>query len=86
MSIAQEHFWVFDHLLPDLPLFNIPYLVRLVGILDVATLEQSFNALIERHEALRTTFASVDEQLVQVIASTLHMRLAVRDLREGTRD
>jgi amino acid adenylation domain-containing protein len=80
-SIAQEHFWVFDQLLPDLPLFNIPYVVRLMGILDVATLEQSFNALIERHEALRTTFASVDEQLVQVIAPTLHMRLAVRDLR-----
>jgi amino acid adenylation domain-containing protein len=81
-SIAQEHFWVFDQLLPDLPLFNIPYVVRLVGVLDVATLEQSFNAIIERHEALRTTFASVDEQLVQVIVPTLHMRLTVRDLRE----
>src|SRR5262249_56871929 len=81
-SIAQEHFWVFDQLLPDLPLFNIPYVVRLMGILDVATLEQSFNAIIERHEALRTTFASVDEQLVQVIVPTLHMRLTVRDLRE----
>jgi aspartate racemase len=64
-----------------LPLFNIPYVVRLVGGLDVATLEQSFNVIIERHEALRTTFASVDEQLVQVIAPTLHMRLTVRDLR-----
>jgi len=80
-SIAQEHFWVFDQLLPDLPLFNIPYVVRLVGALDMAALEQSFNALIERHEALRTTFASVDEQLVQVIAPAWHMRLTVRDLR-----
>jgi amino acid adenylation domain-containing protein len=80
-SIAQEHFWVFDQLLPNLPLFNIPYIVRLMGRFDVATLERSFNALIERHESLRTTFASVDEQLVQVIAPTLHMRLAVQDLR-----
>ncbi len=80
-SIAQEHFWVFDQLLPNLPLFNIPYVVRLVGVLDAATLEQSFNVVIERHEALRTTFASVDEQLVQIIAPTLHMPLTVQDLR-----
>ena len=35
----------FDHLLPGLPLFNIPYVVRLVGILNVAVLEQSFNEI-----------------------------------------
>ena len=81
-SIAQEHFWVFDQLFPALPLFNIPYVVRLTGVLKVEALEQSFTAIIERHEALRTTFASVDGQLVQVIAPTLHMRLTVRDLRE----
>ena len=80
-SIAQEHFWVFDQLLPGLPLFNIPYVVRLVGALDMAVLEQSFNEIIRRHEALRTTFASVDGQLVQVIAPTWHMPLTVRDLR-----
>ena len=30
-SIAQEHFWLFDQVLPGLPLFNIPYVVRLAG-------------------------------------------------------
>ena len=68
-SIAQEHFWLFDQALPGLPLFNIPYVVRLVGTLNVAVLEQSFNEILRRHEALRTTFATVDGQLVQVIAA-----------------
>jgi amino acid adenylation domain-containing protein len=80
-SIAQEHFWFFDQLLPGLPLFNIPYLVRLQGALNIEVLEQSFHEIIRRHEALRTTFATVNGQLVQVIASTLYMPLTVRDLR-----
>jgi amino acid adenylation domain-containing protein len=80
-AIAQEHFWFFDQALPGLPLFNIPYVVRLVGTLNVAVLEQSFHEIIQRHEALRTTFTTVDGQLVQVIAPTMHMPLTVTDLR-----
>jgi len=80
-SIAQEHFWVFDQLLPDLPLFNIPYVMRLEGVLDVAVLEQSFNEIIRRHEALRTTFTTVEGQLVQVISPTLPITLPITDLR-----
>ena len=50
------------------------------GALHTAALEQSFNEIIRRHEALRTTFATVEGQLVQVIAPTVHMPLTVRDL------
>jgi non-ribosomal peptide synthetase component F len=80
-SIGQEHFWVFDQVLPGLPLFNITYVARLEGALNRAVLAQSFNEIIRRHEALRTTFAIVDGQLVQVIAPSLSMPLTVRDLR-----
>jgi amino acid adenylation domain-containing protein len=80
-SIAQEHFWLFDQALPGLPLFNIPYVVRLVGALDIAVLEQSFQEIIQRHEALRTTFTTIDGQLVQVITPTMPMSLTVIDLR-----
>ena len=88
-AIAQEHFWLFEQVLPGLPLFNIPYVVRLLGALNVAVLEQSFNEILRRHEALRTTFATVDGQLVQIIAPTVPMPLTVRDLRvlpEGERE
>jgi amino acid adenylation domain-containing protein len=80
-AIAQEHFWLFEQALPGLPLFNIPYVVRLLGALNVAALGQSFDEMLRRHEALRTTFTRVDGQLVQVIAPPLHMDLRVRDLR-----
>src|SRR5207247_11305277 len=80
-SIAQEHFWLFDQLLPGLPLFNIPYVVCLRGALNVAVLEQSFDEMIRRHEVLRTTFATIDGQLVQIVAPPWHMTLTVRDLQ-----
>jgi hypothetical protein len=50
-------------------------------VLNTSVLEQSFNEIIRRHEALRTTFASVHGQLVQVIAPALSMSLIARDLR-----
>jgi hypothetical protein len=62
-------------------LFNIPSIMCLEGALNVGVLEQSCNEIIRRHEALRTTFAIVNGQLVQVIAPTQHMALTVRDLR-----
>jgi amino acid adenylation domain-containing protein len=80
-SIAQEHFWLFDQLLPGLPLFNIPYVVRMQGTLNVAVLEQSFNEMIRRHEVLRTTFATIDGQLVQIVAPPWPMTLTVHDLQ-----
>jgi amino acid adenylation domain-containing protein len=88
-AIAQEHFWLFEQVLPGLPLFNIPYVIRLLGALNVAVLQQSFEELLRRHEALRTTFATVDGQLVQIISPTVHMPLTVQDLRvlpEGERE
>lgn len=80
-AIAQEPFWLFDQMLPGLPLFNIPCVVRLVGPLDVVLLKRSLAEIISRHEALRTTFTSVDGQLLQIIAPTMRMPLTVYDLR-----
>jgi hypothetical protein len=78
---VQEHFWVFDQVFHGLSLFNIPYVVRLQGALNTVVLEQCFNEIIRRHEALRTTFATVEGQLAQIISPTLSMPLTVRDLR-----
>jgi amino acid adenylation domain-containing protein len=80
-SIAQEHMWSIDQALQGLPLFNILYTMRLQGSCNVAILQQSCHEIIRRHEALRTTFAVVDGQLVQVTAPTLSLSLTVADLR-----
>jgi amino acid adenylation domain-containing protein len=79
-SIAQEHIWIVDQVFQGLSLFNILYAMRLQGICHIATLQQSCDEIIRRHEALRTTFATVGGRLVQVIAPTLSVPVTVVDL------
>jgi amino acid adenylation domain-containing protein len=80
LTMTQEHLWDLDRLLPGAPFSNMPYAVRLTGVLNVAALEQSFNEIIKRHAALRTTFTTVAGQPVQVVAPTLHLPVPVEDL------
>ncbi len=82
LSFAQQRLWFLDQLTPGLPGYNIPTTVRLSGPLDAAALSQSFAALIARHEALRTTFASTAGEPQQLIAPTLHFDLPTIDLRD----
>jgi amino acid adenylation domain-containing protein len=80
-SIAQEHIWAFDRLLPGVPVFTMRHGVLLSGPLDVAALQQSIDALVRRHEALRTTFAIADGPPAQVIADDVKVTVSVDDLR-----
>jgi non-ribosomal peptide synthase protein (TIGR01720 family) len=81
MSFAQERVWALTQFEPDSPAFNITTPYRLSGPLDVTVLERSLNELVRRHAVLRTTFANVDGQPVQVTAPSLTLRLAVQDMR-----
>jgi len=80
VSVVQEQLWVFEQLLPGMPLFNISYAMRLTGTLDIGALEQSYNEIIRRHETLRTTFVSVDGRPMQAITPALHLSMPVVDL------
>ena len=60
----------------------MPVVLRFVGTLDVAVLEQSCQALVDRHELLRTHFPSVDGQPTQVIAPDVDLTLPVIDLQQ----
>ncbi len=74
LSFAQERLWFLDQLDPGTPTYNMPLMLTLRHI-DAAALSRSMNALIERHEALRTTIGLVDGQLVQRITSRLEIPL-----------
>jgi amino acid adenylation domain-containing protein len=82
LSFAQQRLWFLDQLQPGSAFYNLPAAVRLTGTLDVAALEQSFNEIVRRHEALRTTFTSQDGRPSQIIAPSLHLTVPVEDLVE----
>ncbi len=80
VSFAQQRLWFLDQMQPGSSLFNLPLSIRINGALNVEALQQTLNEIISRHETLRTTFASVDEEPVQVISPTASLRLRIVDL------
>src|SRR5581483_9356167 len=84
LSFAQRRLWFLDQLEPGNPLYNIPQMIRMRGNLDLAALEKAINEVVRRHEALRTTFATEDNEPVQVIASQLHINITVIDVSGST--
>jgi hypothetical protein len=80
-SFAQQRLWFLDQLFPGNTFYNVAAALRLKGSLNTSALEETFNEIVRRHEALRTTFRMLDGQPVQVIAPSLTIPLPVVDLR-----
>ncbi|MCW6052944.1 amino acid adenylation domain-containing protein [Lyngbya sp. CCAP 1446/10] len=80
LSLAQQQMWLLSQLDPNNPSYSELEALRLKGFLNVVALEQSINKIIQRHEALRTNFVTVDGQPVQVIATSLTLKMSVVDL------
>jgi len=80
LSFAQERLWFLTELDPDNPSYTVPFALRLTGDLDVAALEKTINAIVERHETLRTTFAAVDGEPFQFVSSAETTVLKLIDL------
>jgi amino acid adenylation domain-containing protein/non-ribosomal peptide synthase protein (TIGR01720 family)/FkbM family methyltransferase len=88
VSFSQRRLWFVQQLDPRSPIYNMPYVLRVGGALDVVALERALAELARRHEPLRTVFAEVDGEPVQVIRDPAPMAVPVTDLRalpEGTR-
>lgn len=81
LSFGQQRLWFLDQLEPGSAAYNVPAAVRLKAQLNVAALEQSLNEVVRRHEVLRTTFATVEGQPVQIIAPSLTLTVPVIDLQ-----
>jgi amino acid adenylation domain-containing protein/FkbM family methyltransferase len=80
-SFAQSRLWFLHQFDPTTSVYNIPAPMRIKAPLDVGALRRSLNEIVRRHETLRTTFASVDGEPVQVIAPDAEVALEVVDLR-----
>jgi amino acid adenylation domain-containing protein len=76
-SFAQRRMWILELLEPGSSAYHVPLALRLRGAFDVAALERAVEALIARHESLRTTFDEEDGELVQVVHSPYRARIPV---------
>ena len=89
VSYAQKGLWLTSRFDADSAAYNIPGAFRLTGALKVDVLERSLNEIVRRHEALRTTFAMIEERLVQVVYPERYLQIEtveLEHLRAGERD
>lgn len=80
LSFAQERLWFMDKLEPGASVYNVPEAFRLKGSLNTIALERSIKEIVRRHESLRTTFAEVDGEPVQIVAPQPNPDFAITDL------
>ncbi|PZU94481.1 MAG: non-ribosomal peptide synthetase [Pseudanabaena sp.] len=77
VSFAQQRMWFLQQFEHNNATYNIPIVYRISGLLEIAILEKSLVALVKRHEILRTSFISVNEQIVCAIAETIPLPFTV---------
>ncbi|WP_404791157.1 SDR family NAD(P)-dependent oxidoreductase [Altericista sp. CCNU0014] len=82
LSFAQQRLWFMDRLQPGDSSHTIAQAVRLIGTLQVTALEQSFQEIANRHEALRTTFSLQNGQAVQIVHPHLALEMMQIDLQD----
>jgi amino acid adenylation domain-containing protein len=81
LSCGQEQLWFIDRFAPGQPVYNIPLAIGLTGQLDQAALSRAIDALVARHEALRTRLvAAPDGRPAQVIDPPGPQPLTLTDL------
>lgn len=80
LSFSQERLWFLHQLEPDLTAYHLAYGYLLKGPLDTALLRQAFAQVIDRHEALRTSFHSFNGRPYQQIAAEVPLPVTITDL------
>ncbi|GAB2781049.1 non-ribosomal peptide synthetase [Amycolatopsis magusensis] len=83
LSSAQRRLWFLARLRPDDPEYNSAFALRLTGELDTGALAAALRSLVARHEPLRTTFAEVDGEPVQLIGQPYEVALPIADVAAG---
>jgi amino acid adenylation domain-containing protein len=80
LSYAQHRLWFIDQLEKTSVQYHIPAALRLRGKLNYAALRYAINAVVHRHESLRTSFVEIEGHAAQVIAPALEVAVPLTDL------
>src|ERR1019366_7074489 len=78
---AQQALWFLDQLEAGTTAHNLSVTVLIHKPVHTEVLKQSLAALVQRHDALRTTFSIVDRQLVQQVAPHMDIPITIKNLQ-----
>src|SRR5215213_5786030 len=79
LSYGQRALWFVQNLDPESPAYNVMYAARIPSGVDARIMELAWQALIDRHASLRTTYHVTNGQPVQKIHAHQSNELVVVD-------
>src|SRR5439155_5827203 len=82
LSYNQQGLWVLNQLMPGTSLYHTPTAARLTGRLDCNALQSALNAVVARHDALRTSFTTIDGTPEQLVAADVSIEMPLVDLSD----
>ncbi len=82
VSHGQRRLWLIDRIEEDSPAYNVSSAFDLRGPLDLDALGTAFDAVVARHESLRTIFVEVDDEPRQRVLPLLQLPIEYVDLRD----
>ncbi|SEG59360.1 non-ribosomal peptide synthetase [Paenibacillus sp. UNC499MF] len=86
VSSPQKRMYLQQQAMPDDRSYNLPELLHLDGAIDADRLEAVLQAIVERHETLRTTFHVIDGEIRQRIHAAVPFRLIRMEADEAEAD
>ncbi|MCF1469263.1 hypothetical protein FS764_20400 [Agrobacterium vitis] len=84
LSFAQRRRWFLDHMVPGSADYNVAITISLKARMDFAILQQSVDAMVMRHNVLRTTIGRAEVEARQEIAERGSLPMSLIDLRHLT--
>lgn len=83
LSFSQEQLWIIEQLAIGNAAYGIPVFFEIKGVLNATLLQKALQAVVERHEPLRTVFSSRLGNPVQVIMESLVVPFEVVNTESG---
>ncbi|MEV6428724.1 amino acid adenylation domain-containing protein, partial [Nocardia sp. NPDC051463] len=85
LSLAQQRMWFINQFDPTVPTYNLPFVVRLRGHVDVDALQPALADVLTRQESLRTIFPEFGDSAYQQVLPTedIDLGLTVQPIEES---
>ncbi|WP_213947489.1 non-ribosomal peptide synthetase [Luteibacter sp. dw_328] len=84
LSFAQQRLWIIDRLEGGSAHYHLPVAIRLRGEIDVDAIRAAFDAILTRHDVLRTRFAGDGADVHAVVRAPMPAVFPCRRPPEGS--
>lgn len=75
LSFAQQRLWFLEGYMDSTAVYNVPGAIRIKGCLNIEILEKSLQALVDRHDSLRTVFFDIKGQPRQKVLQKVNIQV-----------